>query len=115
MSFPIKQQKNSINEGEIFTNSTVVNVATYDLLPTDYLLRVTYTSTGAVTSLTLPTAQVVAGRKIIVKDSGGLAGTNNITIDTEGDETIDGAATLVINTNYSSKTIYCNGTNWEVL
>ena len=93
---------------------TTVNAATYDLLETDYILHVTYTATGAVTSLTLPTAQVIKGRMVIIKDAGGLSGTNNITIDTEGSETIDGAATLVINGNYNAVTIYCDGTNWFI-
>ena len=93
-------------------NTTEVDAATYDLAVDDYILLVSYTSTGAVTSLTLPTAQVVNGRIIIIKDTGGNAGTNNITIDTEGSETIDGSATLVLSTDYESTTIVCDGTNW---
>lgn len=96
-------------------NITTVNVATYDLLATDDILHVTYTSTGAVTSLTLPTAQTVAGRRIIVKDAGGNANTNNITIDTEGAETIDGSATNVISTDYGSVTLYSDGSNWFII
>jgi len=100
--------------GGITHKVTTVNAATYDLLVTDYILHVTYTVTGAVTSLTLKTAQAVEGRTIVIKDAGGNAGINNITIDTEGAETIDGAATAVINTNYSAINIYCDGTNWSV-
>lgn len=96
-------------------NITTVNTATYDLLVSDYILHVTYTATAAVTSLTLPTAQVVAGRKITIKDAGGSAGTNNITIDTEGAQTIDGAATAVINGNYDYITLYCDGSNWFII
>lgn len=94
---------------------TTVNAATYDLLVTDYILHVTYTGTGAVTSLTLPSAQVVSGRVIHIKDAGGNAGTNNITIDTEGSETIDGSATAVINSNYSAYSLYSDGSNWFVI
>lgn len=94
---------------------TTVNAATYDLLVTDYILNVTYTTTGAVTSLTLPSAQVVSGRVIIVKDAGGNAGTNNITIDTGGLETIDGVATATISTNYASVTLYSDGSNWFII
>ena len=96
------------------TPFTVVNAATYDVLTTDLLLHVTYTTKGAVTSLTLPTAQVVQGRALIIKDAGGLAGTNSITVDTENSETIDGAATAVINSNYSAINLYCDGSNWFV-
>lgn len=95
-------------------NETTVNAATYDLLATDYILNVAYTTTGAVTSLTLPTAQCVAGRAIVIKDTGGLSGTNNITIDTEGSETIDGDETAVINSDYSSINLYSDGSNWFI-
>ena len=91
---------------------TTVAASTYDLLTTDNILSVSYTATGAVTSLTLPTAQCVAGRHIVIKDSGGSAGTNNITVDTEGAEKIDGADTAVIATNYNSINQYSNGTHW---
>ena len=95
-------------------NVTTVNAATYDLLTTDYVLNVTYTVTGPVTSLTLPTAQTVDGRIIHIKDAGGLAGTNSITVDTQGSETIDGNSTYVLNTNHEAISIYSDGTNWYV-
>jgi len=56
--------------GGLIRNTTTVNTATYDLLVTDDILHVTYTGTGAVTSLTLPTAQAVDGRTIVIKDAG---------------------------------------------
>jgi hypothetical protein len=101
--------------GGVTHNVTTVNAATYDLLISDYLVHVTYTATAAVTSLTLPTAQTLAGRFIIIKDAGGSAGTNNITIDTEGGENIDGSATNVISTNYASRQLYSDGSNWFVV
>jgi len=96
-------------------NVTTVNAATYDLLAGDYILNVTYTVTAAVTSLTLPTAQVVEGRVVIIKDAGGNASANNITIDTEGAETIDGSATLVMSSDYEWVTLYSDGSNWFVI
>jgi len=107
-------QTSNLKQSGQTVNITTVNAATYDLLATDYILNVTYTTTGAVTSLTLPTAQTVSGRIIVIKDAGGLAGTNNITIDTEGAETIDGSATAIISSNYSSINLYCDGTNWFI-
>ena len=94
-------------------NLTTINTATYDLLATDYILSVAYTGTGTVT-ITLPSAQTTSGRIIIIKDAGGNAATNNITIDTEGAETIDGQATLVVNADYDAVSLYCNGTSWLV-
>ena len=69
---------------------------------------------GAVT-VTLPTAEVRKGRIYTVKDESGAAATNNITVATEGSETIDGSATDVINVNYESKSYYSDGTNWFIL
>jgi len=54
-------------------------------------------------------------RTVIIKDSGGNAGINNITIDIEGSETIDGNSTFVIDSNYGSITLYCDGINLLVL
>jgi len=96
-------------------NVTTVNVATYDTLATDDIINVTYTTTAAVTSLTIPTAQMVEGRVIVIKDAAGNAGTNNITIDTEGAQTIDGAATLVLSGDYDSVTLYCDGSNLFIM
>lgn len=67
---------------------------------------------GAVT-LNLPAvAGLTAGTRIEVKDISGNASTNNITIDANGSETIDGALTFVINTNYESVTLETDGTAW---
>lgn len=100
--------------GGLTYNVTTVNAATYDLLITDNIVHVTYTGTGAVTSLTLPTAQTLAGRVIVIKDAGGNAAANNITVDTEGAEAIDGNATAVINGDYDSINLYSDGSNWFI-
>lgn len=73
------------------------------------------TDTSIARTITLLTADADNGRVITVKDESGAAGTNNITIATEGSETIDGAATSVISTNYGSVTVYSDGTNWFVI
>lgn len=99
------------NYGANIQNVTSVTTATYSTLASDNIIHSTYSATGAVT-ITLPTAQLVSGRIITIKDAGGKAGTNNITIATEGAEKIDGLDTLVINNNYNSVTLYSDGTNW---
>ena len=101
--------------GGITRKVTTVAAATYDLLITDDIVHVAYTTTAAVTSFTLPTAQAIAGRTISIKDADGNASVNNITIDTEGAETIDGAATLVMATDDQAVTLYSDGTNWFTL
>lgn len=89
---------------------TTVADATYNLLVTDYILHVTRTATGAC-AITLPTAQTVSGRTIVIKDTGN-ANTNNITIATEGAQTIDGGASALLDTDYGTMTLYSDGTNW---
>ena len=69
------------------------------------------TSGGAIT-LTLDTDDAVAGRRIFVNDVTGDGETNNITIATEGAETINGAASITMFMNYDSAELYSDGTNW---
>jgi hypothetical protein len=83
---------------------------TYTALTTDYLIAVT--STASARTINLPTAASMTGRVYVIKDESGAAGTNNITIDGNASETIDGATTLVISSNYGTATIYSNGTAW---
>lgn len=73
------------------------------------------TDTSIARTVTLATADLGVGRMIFVSDESGAAGTNNITIDTEGSETIDGISTLVINTNNGRVRLYSNGTDWFTL
>lgn len=73
------------------------------------------TSTAAPRTITLPVAQLAAGRMVVVKDQTGGANLNPITIDTEGAELIDGQASIQINTSYGSFMLYCDGTNWFVV
>lgn len=89
----------------------IATAISYTALVTDYIIGVT--STAAARTITLPTAAAAGkGRIFIIKDESGAAGTNNITIDGNGAETIDGAATKVISTNYGVVRIYSNGTAW---
>ena len=89
-----------------------ITAATYTAKAGDRVIGVN--RAGAVT-VTLPTAEVRRGRVYTVKDESGAASSNNITVATEGSETIDGSATDVINVNYESKSYYSDGTNWFIL
>lgn len=72
------------------------------------------TSGGTVT-LTLASADAVAGQVIMVKDIAGTSATSAITIDTEGSETIDENASITLDTAFESVILGSDGTNWFVL
>lgn len=70
---------------------------------------------GAAVTLTLASEMVAEGAFVRVTDEGGAAATNAITIETEGSETIDGATSQTIGSDYGSLTLYSDGTNWFTL
>ena len=67
-------------------------------------------SSGGAVTITLPAP--TNGRILIVKDSTGNASTHNITIDPHASETIDGASSIIINTNWGEVQLQSDGTNW---
>lgn len=62
--------------------------------------------------VTLSSSSVAPANSVTILDSGGAAGTNAITIDTEGDETINGAESASITTDHGSVELVSNGTDW---
>jgi len=75
-----------------------------------FLVKVT-TSGGAVT-VTLPSS-MPTGKVFVIKDDGS-AGSNAITIDTAGSETIDGAASIQIISAYGAANLMFDGSNYLV-
>lgn len=90
----------------VVTAAGTITVAT-----TDKHVCVNKTS-GAATAVNLQSSPVT-GFPLSIDDCKGDAATNNITV-TPAAGTIDGSATLVINTNYGSATMYYTGTMWKV-
>ena len=70
------------------------------------------TNTAAVTVTLDSTSGNDEGHHITVNDEGGNAATNNITVDVGLNKTIDGGASVTINTNYGSVECYSDGTDW---
>jgi len=95
-----------------YSNNGLTTVANtnYTALASDD--TITYTSLSAGRTVNLPTAVGLKGKIFVVKDGAGSAGANNITIDPNGAETIDGAATKAITTNYGSLRFYSTGSAW---
>jgi hypothetical protein len=68
---------------------------------------------GADRTVTLPTAADNSFRTITIKKTD--SGTNTLTIDGEGSETIDGALTFPFARQYGEVTLMCDGANWYIL
>lgn len=62
-------------------------------------------------AVTLPTAGSIQGRIYTVKNNG----VGTITVNTTAAQTIDGAATVSLSTQFSKVTVISNGSNWEVI
>lgn len=92
---------------------TVFVAGAYTVLATDELLLV---DTTAARAITLPDALTLSiGHVLTVKDSTGTANTFNITITPSGTQTIDGAASKVINTAYGVLRLVTDSHNWLTL
>lgn len=85
--------------------------AAYQVVEADFggTIKVNATS-GALTITLVSAATLKNGFKITIKKVDNSA--NNVTIDPAGSETIDGATTLSLVSQYQSVTIISDGTNW---
>lgn len=95
----------------IVTGTTRTIAATGSVAADDYLIRCDCTA-GAIT-VNLPAAASSAGRVLAVKKVDASA--NGVTLDGNGAELIDGAATLAWATQYQSYTVICDGTGWNII
>jgi len=87
--------------------SYAAKTSTYTITSTDH----TIDCTSGTFTVTLPTAASITGRMYIIKNSG----TGVITIATTSSQTIDGATSYTLGTQYGSITVQSNGTNWIVI
>lgn len=87
-----------------------VGAASTTALTTDYTIGVDPTTTGA--TVNLPAASTVTGQVFVVKHINSSA--NNVTIDANSSETIDGSLTLVL-TAYNAATVQSTGSAWVIL
>lgn len=85
--------------------------ANYTIQKNDFYIGITDT-TIARTIILPPLASVPKNVTFIIKDESGGAGANNITVDGDSAETIDGAATKAINSNYGLLRITRSETAW---
>lgn len=65
--------------------------------------------------VTLTTSSLRTGYVVIVKDAGGYASSHNITIETQGTETIDGRTEVIMDADYKSLMFFSDGSNWYLI
>lgn len=101
--------------GLVVPVTSVNNAASpYTVLGTDYFISVD-TSGGAVT-VTLPAATGLAGRMYVIRDTGGAAAVNNITIGGGGTNLVGSgaaAASKTLSAAYSGAVVLSNGSTWN--
>jgi len=99
----------------IFKNSgsvelpIVAKTSTYTAAATDYTI---YCDNSSGMTIDLPAASGCSGRIYIIKNVGS---SGTITVDGNSGETIDGATTYSLSTQWSSIMIQSNGSNWLIL
>ena len=92
------------------------STTSYNVLAADYYIGVgSAGGTAQALTINLQAVSGLTGRVIIIKDESGECGLYNITIDGNGSETIDGQTTQVMNSNYASVTLVCNGASWSIV
>ena len=92
-------------------DAVTTKTANYTATTADNVIFCDATS-GAVT-ITLYAASGNAGRKLTIKKTD--ISTNQVIIDGNGSETIDGSLARYLRAQWSSLTIECDGTNWQVV
>jgi hypothetical protein len=100
-------QVNGSISGIGFKQAYVTKTGAYTATNDDYVID----CTSGTFTVTLPPSSGRTGRILIIKNSG--AGT--ITVDGNGAETIDGAATYSLAVQYATVQIMSDGTNWKII
>jgi len=94
-----------------FLPAITTKTTTYTATSADHTILCDATSDAF--TVTLPAASSSTGIKLHIKKTDPSA--NTITIDGNGGETIDGAATQTLSTQWDHLTIHCDGTSWYII
>ena len=100
---------NSWNNRQVITTGTTVTVGINDIF------NLGDTTSNVIAYTLPPVADAYIDTVYYIIDSGGNANTNNITINTDGAETINGSASYTISSDYGKIGILSNGTNWFIV
>jgi len=98
-----------INGG--FAANLVSKTGAYTATTSDHVILCD--ASGGAFTITLPAASGVTGIIYHIKKTDSSA--NAVTVDGDASETIDGATTQVINFQYDSMMIICDGSNWHII
>ena len=93
----------------VVNNYHSVTSASYSSTASDRIIGVNYA--GSVSVSLINASSVPPGTIIVVKDESGNAGTNNITINPQSGQTIEGASNQLIVSGYDDRRMYSNGSN----
>lgn len=92
-------------------NAKTVTQASYAVQPEDHTLLVN--ASAAAATITLPPVSSKRYPYLVVTKTD--AGTNTVTVDAAGSETISGASTFVLGSQYQQVILHANANNWVVL
>jgi hypothetical protein len=105
--------------GAQYVNYGSTVTSNYAVSATDFIIPVNTSTASSNVVVTLPSVtSATRGRLIIIKDIGGATSQLNkaIVIQASGGNTIDGAASVTIDTEYFALTLVSNGaTNWSII
>jgi hypothetical protein len=90
---------------------TVTRTTAYTATALDHTLRCD--ASGGAFTVTLPKAADNKGLVLVIKKVD--SSINAVTIDGSGSETIDGAASVALATQYAARTVQSNGTGWDII
>jgi hypothetical protein len=95
-----------------FASGTASTATTYTVGTSDTVVFADATSANI--TISLPSALTFNGYRFYVKRTDS-SGTNTVTISRSGSDTIDGVASVTLNTQYMAIGLVSNGSNWYIL
>ena len=99
--------------GIITDRSVAAKTGAYTVTTADNGKLITGDASGGDFTITLPAAATAGGTFEVTINNIGSSGT--VTVDGDGSETIDGSTTLILNHQYDSYLLRCDGTVWHTV
>ncbi len=97
--------------GVLISEWAVSKTTTYTITSSDYTILCNATSAGF--TVTLPTAVGITGKIYKIKKTDATG--NDVTVEGNGTETIDGQLNKLLNAQYQSISVQSDGTNWNII